>query len=341
MTLLLDTIPAMLIAWLAVPPLARAAGGLGLLDVPEARSTHVQPVPRVGGIAIAIGLAGGIALLIVRGHPALDATGAWVPYLVPAALYFAIGLADDLRGLRPRVKFALQAAAAALAVALGLRWDGTGLGPFGGIEFGALTPFMTWLWFVAVVMLVNFVDGIDLITSAVAVIVLGAAAGGGAGPGEGMLFLLAAAAIVGFGFWNVRPARAFPGDGATHMLGFLFASAAMTLPGETMAVPWPVASAPLLPGVVDVALGLWSKWRHGVPLWRAHNQHLYQRLTRIGWTHAGVALRYGVLAALALLMVVLVAPRWGLGLCLGLSAAVLLWHLGLGLWRTRRIPYRF
>ncbi len=339
--LLLDLAPALLIAWLAVPPLARTAGRLGLIDVPKDRSTHATPVPRIGGIAIALGLVGAIGILALRGHAALDAGGTWVPYLVPAVLYFAIGLADDRRGLAPGMKFILQGSAAACAVALGLRWDGSPVGPFVAIEFGGLTPVLTWLWFVAVVVLVNFVDGIDLITASVAVIVLGAAAGGGAGPGDGMLYLLAAAAVVGFGYWNLRPARAFPGDAATHLLGFLIATAAMRLPGETTALPWAVASAPLLPGVIDVALGLAAKLRHGVPLWRAHSQHLYQRLTRVGWSHAGVALRYGVLAAAALLMVTVIGPRWGLWACLGLSAPILLWHVGLGLWRTRTIPYRF
>ncbi len=337
----LDLLPAALIAWLAVPPLARQAEGLGLVDVPSARSTHTQPVPRVGGIAILLGLAGALALLALRRHPALDAGKAWLPYVFPAVLFFAIGLADDGARLGTRTKFLFQAGVAGGAVLFGLRWSGTASGPFGAIAFGAWTPVLTWLWIVAVVTLVNFVDGIDLITAAIAVVVLGAAAGAGAGPGGGLLYLVTAAAVVGYGFWNVRPARAFPGDSATHMLGFLMATAALDLPGETVALPWAAASAPLLPGVIDVALGLLAKQRRGVPLARAHNQHLYQRLTRIGWSHAAVALRYGLLAMLALLMVTWVAPRYGLGWCLALSALVLLWHVALGLSRTRRIPYSF
>jgi UDP-N-acetylmuramyl pentapeptide phosphotransferase/UDP-N-acetylglucosamine-1-phosphate transferase len=199
---------------------------------------------------------------------------------------------------------------------------------------------MTWLWIVAVVTLVNFVDGIDLITAATAVVVLGAAAGGGTGPGAGLLYILAAAAVVGFGFWNLRPARAFPGDSATHLLGFLLASVALEQPGTTRGLPWAVASAPLLPGVLDVALGLVAKARRGVPLARAHNQHLHQRLTRVGWSHAAVALRYGLLALVALWLVAWVAPHWGLAVCLGLGAVVMLAHLGQGLGRTRGIAYR-
>ena len=98
--------------------------------------------------------------------------------MVPLVLYFAIGLADDLGYIGTRRKLVLQMAAAMCAVILGLRWGGDALGPFSEIRFGWLSPHMTALWLFAVVMLVNFVDGIDLITSTVAVVMLGAAAGG-------------------------------------------------------------------------------------------------------------------------------------------------------------------
>ena len=342
----LDLVPAFLTALAVIPLLVRLAPGLGLLDVPTARSTHAAPVPRVGGIGLFLGMGVGIAVLAARDHGALDAMAAWWPYLLPALCYFAIGLADDRWRLPPRRKFLAQALAAALAVALGLRWAGDALGSFGALAFGAGTPFLTWLWLVAVVILVNFVDGIDLITSLGAIVLLSAAAGAGAGPGDGLLYGLAAAAVLGLVFWNATPARAFPGDAATHLLGFLMGSAALELPGPaglplTRALPWVAASAPLLPGVIDVGLGLLAKARHGIPLSTAHNQHLYQRLTQRGTAHVAVALRYGLLALAALTAVAWFAPRFGLAACCAVSALLLVWHLGGGLSTTRRIPYRF
>jgi UDP-GlcNAc:undecaprenyl-phosphate GlcNAc-1-phosphate transferase len=329
------------------PFVARSARRLGWVDVPSARSTHAEPVPRVGGIALLLGLAAGLAWFALTDRQVLEVDVRWAPYVFPLILYFLIGLADDLARLRPWVKFLAQAAAAALAVASGLRWDGAALGPFGALTFGPATPFMTWLWLVAVVTLVNFVDGIDLITCAVVVVVLAAAAGGGAGPADGLLYAIAVGAAVGLVVWNVSPAHVFPGDAATHVLGFLVATVACGVPGSggseptwmTHGLPWVAASAPLLPGVIDVAMGLFGKARRGVPLVEAHSDHLYQRLTKIGRSHVRVALRYGVLAFLALLMVTQVAPAWGLGACIGLSALVLLWHLGGGLSATRKVPW--
>jgi UDP-N-acetylmuramyl pentapeptide phosphotransferase/UDP-N-acetylglucosamine-1-phosphate transferase len=342
MSLLLAACSALFACALALAGLVRAAPRLGLVDVPTARSTHAHPVPRVGGPALLAGLLAGGAVLALAHDGALDDAAAWMPYVLPGACFFLLGLADDRWRLGPGRKFLLQAAIAALGVGLGLRWEGAPLGPFGALSLGAAAPALTGVWIVAVVTLVNFVDGIDLITALGALVLLGAAAGGRAGPGGGALDVLAAAAVLGFVPWNLAPARAFPGDAATHLLGFLMACAALSAPAHGVhALPWAAASAPLLPGVLDVGLGLAAKARRGIPLARAHNQHLYQRLTRVGRSHVAVAVRYALLDLAALLAVAWVAPRTGLGACLGLSALLLLAHLGQGHWRTRQVPHRF
>lgn len=341
MNLLFDLLPAFLVSALGLPVWVRLGARLGWIDQPMARSTHAAPVARVGGLAVALGLASGLVVGFASAHGAFDAGQAWWPYVLPAFLFFGIGVGDDAGVLSARAKFGLQCAAAAVAVALGLRWEGQALEPFGALTFGPAEAFMTWLWIVAVVTLVNLLEGLDLITAATCAVVLGAAAGGGAGPGDGLLYAVALAALLGFVPWNVRPARAFLGDSGTHLLGFLVATAALALPGETHALPWVLASAPLLPGTIDLAWGIVQKGRLRVPLAQAHNQHVSQRLTHAGWSHAAVAVRYGVLGLLALVLAAVVAPRWGLGTCLGLAAGVLLWHLTQAKRAARGIPYRF
>lgn len=338
MSLLPPLLYALVATAAAVPPLARR---IGLLDLPAARRTHARPVARVGGIAVAIGLGVGLLAMALQGHGGLDDGQAWLAVLAPAAAFFVVGLLDDMGQLSSRRKFALQSIVAAGAVALGLRWEGAGLGPFGELAFGAATPLMTWLWIVAVVTMINFLDGLDLITATTSAVVLAACAGGEAGPGEGLLYAVALGAVLGFVPWNLNPARAFLGDAGTHLLGFLVATAALASPGRTAALPWALASAPLLPGVLDIGWGLVVKRRHGVPLARAHNQHMSQRLVHAGRSHARVALRYGALAVLALLMVGMVAPRLGLPACVGASLAILLAHLLHVRLATRAIPHRF
>jgi hypothetical protein len=97
-----------------------------------------------------------------------------------------------------------------------------------------------------------------------------------------------------------------------------------------------LASAPLVPGVIDVVWGLASKRRLGLPWWSAHRESLYHRLTKDGWSHAAVALRYGALALAAAFLVGRVAPRWGLPTTLGLAGLVLGAHVVHGLAVARR-----
>ena len=183
---------------------------------------------------------------------------------------------------------------------------------------------MSVLWIVAVVTVVNFLDGIDLITAATTLPLLALAAGAGAGPDAGLLYAAAAGAVLGFAAWNVPPARVFVGDGGTHLLGFLLAATALgPVEPAGAALPWPLVGGMLLPGVVDVAAGLVTKRRRGVPLAAAHRDHPYQRLTRLGGGHARVALRYGGLVLLAAAVTLAAAGSGG-------GPAAALAGLGLG-----------
>ncbi len=346
MPLALAALLACAVASLGVPAAARFAARFGLLDVPSERSVHRRPVPRTGGAGLFAGWCASVVAAAATGACGWDDAGR---YLLPGAAWFAVGWADDLRGLRPGTKLLLQSGCALLAVAVGFRWGGDGIGPFPALRFGAATGAMTWLWFVAVGIVVNFVDGIDLITCATTVVLLGAAAGGAAGPGAGVLYAGAAGAVTGLAFWNASPARVFAGDGGTHLLGFLVASVACGLPAldpPATALPWAVASAPLLPGVIDVAWGIVSKVRRGVPVAAAHSDHLYQRLakagTRAAWSHPRVALRYGLLALTAVLVVGRIGPAAGLVPAVLAAVLVLGAHLAHAVSVSRRsaIPLR-
>src|SRR5215207_3554021 len=93
---------AFLVAGALVPLLVRFAVGRNLLDVPNLRSSHEVPTPRLGGVAIFVGTLAGAALLRSEGM---------VPLLFAAALVWAVGLVDDLSGLHFGVKAAFQALA--------------------------------------------------------------------------------------------------------------------------------------------------------------------------------------------------------------------------------------
>ena len=320
----MDAVPVAALAFggalVAVGLAARWAPRLGLLDSPAAHKSHARTVPRSGGLGIAVGtLAGVLASVRAGSSPGVDL--AWG---LPALGFLALGWADDRWRLRARTKLVGQVLLAGLAVGLGLRWGGAGTAAFPVLAFGALTPLLTLLWIVAVVTLVNFLDGIDVLTACWVSVPLAVAAGAGAGPSQGGVFAAALGATLGFAAWNVTPARVFCGDAGTHLLGFLVATTALEVPStDVHALPWPVAGGMLLPAIVDVAAGLVAKRRRGVPLAAAHRDHPYQRLTRRGSPHAAVAMRYGALTLLAALAASRAEGLAGALLGTGLGAVLL------------------
>ncbi|MCA9314447.1 MAG: hypothetical protein H6806_13090 [Planctomycetes bacterium] len=321
-------------------PVIGLAPRLGLVDNPTARSSHVARTPRVGGFAL-VGalLAAAVQLALTDGT--LPPDRELLAFTLPALGFFLLGLVDDRWRLGARPKAAVQAALAAGAVAMGWRFAGEASPGFAALGFGVLDPFMAWLWIVAVVTAVNFLDGIDLITCAVQVTPLALAASAGAGLAGGTLYAALLGGVLVLGVFNITPARTFPGDAATHLLGFAVALMPMRLAGaaDLHPLPWAWAAAPLLPAVIDIGLGLVIKRRRGLRWSAAHREHLHQRLTRAGWSHVGSALRYGVLTSVAALFAVVLVPRLGWWVAGPLAALVLLLHLQHAARRTRHVAW--
>jgi UDP-N-acetylmuramyl pentapeptide phosphotransferase/UDP-N-acetylglucosamine-1-phosphate transferase len=262
-----------------------AAFRQGWMDVPVHRSSHHQPTPRGGGVAMAIVLVAWCAT-------------APLPAVVQAALLLSlsgaaiVGLVDDLAGLLPMTKFAGQAAAVVPLAMLGGDSLAAGQGVVvavpGGLFVAGVLLFLVNAW--------NFMDGINGIAalSAAAVGLVAACAGAGSAAGWVGLGLLAACA--GFLPWNAPRARLFMGDAGSHVLG-MAVGALLVLPIREPAAPgfWPVLAAGL-PFAVDVLGTLARRALDGEPLASAHRRHLYQLAVRSGYSHARVALAYGAMA---------------------------------------------
>jgi Fuc2NAc and GlcNAc transferase len=287
-----------LLAWLAVAigALLVALVGTGLvrrfapLDLPNARSSHAEPTPRGGGLAIGAALLlswFGLAafdLLPIRLFLALVAGGA------PLA---AVAWLDDRRpgGVPPKVRFLVQGVAVGLALLL--------LGGLPRLDFGAfaipLNP-MGMAIFVAVPMvwlvnLFNFMDGTDGLAGVEAATVAGFATALFLLVGDPPLALCSlavAAAALGFLPWNWAPARIFLGDVGSCLLGYTFAVLAVA--GEARdGVPAMLWTVVLGVFFWDATLTLLRRWRAGEDWTAAHRSHAYQRAARLWGSHARVA----------------------------------------------------
>jgi UDP-N-acetylmuramyl pentapeptide phosphotransferase/UDP-N-acetylglucosamine-1-phosphate transferase len=305
---------------LLLPALRRHA-----LARPNARSSHVEPTPQGGGIAVVVATAiVALAAVTLTSPPAERVQLAWV--LGAAAFIAAVGAVEDMRTMPVLPRLLLQALAVAVVIAAL------------PAELRILPPLPWWferallgvaaLWFVN---LVNFMDGIDWMTVAETVPV----AGGlvvvgwlGALPPAGTVAALALlGAMLGFAPFNRPVARLFLGDVGSLPIGLLLAWLLMLL-----AVNGHVAATLLLPlyYLADASLTLARRLAAGERVWQAHRTHFYQRATDGGFSVIEIVARVFavnvVVAALAFITVAV--PAWGIGVAaLAVGVALVGWLL--------------
>ena len=302
----------------AVRVLRRWALRNALLDVPNDRSSHRVPVPRLGGAAfIPVVL---LTLLALNPAGVASALG-WATVAGAAALY-AVSLVDDLRPLSTGVRFGGQFAAAGLILGVTLGplqmlaggWTGT---LSGWLQPGTLGYWLLALWLVGLINVYNFMDGIDgiaglqALVAGVAWTVIGTAL---ALPLVQLVGAVVAAAALGFLKLNWHPAKIFMGDAGSTVLGFFLATlpflATIESGGRLDLVRSLTIGAILVwPFLADGIFTFLRRLKNRENLLQAHRSHLYQRLVIAGHSQMRVTVTYGCFAVLgAMLVLPLIKP---------------------------------
>ena len=273
--------------WISI----RLAHRAGVLDVPNERSSHTVPTPRMGGVPMVAAdvLAFGCWALLAAGD-VFSLKG------VPSSIFFALAMSilgfwDDIFGLSPLARFLFQ-----IFIVLIFLWAWAGLFP--GISLGGVViPQFLWImvgafWIVWMVNLYNFMDGIDGLAGGEAAVAslfffLLFARYEESGWAAANLFL--AAASIGFLVHNWPPARVFMGDAGSAFLGAFFGMqsvvAAITTP-----IPFPVLVLPFSNFILDTTFTLFRRIWRGEKWYTAHRSHYYQRMTDLGISHRKVTL---------------------------------------------------
>ena len=282
-------VAAGVVSWLVVAVLVPVLRRRGVMDVPNARSSHGAPVPRGGGIGILAGLAAGFGVSWALG---MELPG-W-EVLAGLGVLAILGWIDDFRGGLPvGWRLLVQAGAAAIAV------HGLGaiarvpLPPPLDISLGPVAWPVTIVWIVGVVNIFNFLDGIDGFAGVQGVVAGLALAAVGWGSWVMPAGIAVAAACAGFLLHNWHPANVFMGDVGSLTLGFLFA--VMPLAAGRGRAPMLVFVAALCLWffLADGAFTILRRLSRRERIWQAHRSHLYQRLVIAGWSHARVVLWVG------------------------------------------------
>ncbi len=254
----------------------RGSVGSAPLDVPNERSLHTRPVPRIGGVGVVAGLS--TSLL------ASDGFGLVVGLALALAL---VSLVDDWRPVPAPVRLTVH-----LTVAAVFCLSAGEAGPVVRVVLIVAVGWMTNLY--------NFMDGSDGLAGGMAAIGFGAYATAAYVAGDAGLATVCAcivASSLAFLRFNFHPARIFMGDVGSIPLGFL-AAALGVLGVQRGAWPWWFAAVVFAPFVVDASLTLLRRALRGERFWQAHRSHYYQRLVLMGWGHHRTAL-----AEYALMMV--------------------------------------
>ena len=304
-----------LMPWLKAYALAR----------PNARSSHREPTPQGGGMAVIVAtlLAAWLGVSLA-GRTAAGAPGEVLALTLAALALAATGAVDDIRPLPVRLRLALQCAAVGLVLA------------FIPAESRIIPELPWWLeraglllggiWFVN---LTNFMDGIDWMTVAEAVpiagaiILLGLLGFLGVVPTSPLLVAVALfGAMIGFAPFNKPVARLFLGDVGSLPIGLLLAWLLFHV-----AASGHLAAAILLPlyYLADTALTLLRRALAHEPVWQAHRSHFYQRATDGGFSVNAIVLRVFLvnLALGALAMITVVRPHGSVSAAaLGVGAAM-------------------
>ncbi len=342
--MIFDALPAILVtgaaaavmAYLLTPLAMRFATRLGAIDNPDSgRRIHLRPIPRAGGLAVlaSFTMVGIVALALQAQLELYDSGWRWQPerwfgVLGPdteqvllavfggAVLAGVFGFVDDKWQIRARWQLGFQVVLAVFAILLGLQileinnpleWLG-GIFTDDTLEFeGILAGLITALWIVGMINSINFVDGLDGLSTGVAIIAaltLGFVSLGYESSYQPIVALLCAVftgALLGYLPWNFNPAKVFIGTTGVMVMGYLLAVLAI-LGSAKVAVALLILGVP----IIDTFWIITRRILSGHSPFTPDRGHFHHRLLDLGLSHKGVVvLIYAITAVLAVISLLL------------------------------------
>lgn len=285
---------------IAATPLARKiAVACDAIDYPDKRRVNTKPIPRMGGVAMFIGIVASVMVIDIGVlffgwvNPFSSSASGRVDFTLIAlgiTFMFIVGIIDDISGLRARYKFLGQIIAAAIVSSSGLLLQNI-QNPFmegGFVEFGWMAYPITVLYLVCFANIINLIDGLDGLASGISAISAGtifvfAIFAGRAG--SAILCVIIVGICLGFLKYNHHPASIFMGDSGSLLLGLslgvvsLLAVARSTLI-ISLLVPILAAGVPIM----DTAAAIIRRTRAHQPIDAPDRGHIHHRLLAAGYT---------------------------------------------------------
>ncbi|MFU8861726.1 MAG: hypothetical protein ACNA8K_15015 [Cyclonatronaceae bacterium] len=306
----------LMLSLILTPRVITFANRIGATDTPDERKVHTSVMPRIGGLAIFLSVAGTILTLYVLFPDFLPnlLDGSHTTLIVAFCFIslFGLGFRDDLKPLSPEVKFGVQLILATIIYFAGFKISNiTNPVDTGLLDIGMFDLPITVLWIVGITNAFNLIDGLDGLASGVAVIAcisifIITSLGGNI---EAAIFsLILAGALVGFLRYNFNPAKIFLGDSGSLIIGFALAllsiqSTAKITTGFAVLLPILVLALPITDTLVSMIRRLIGSFLDKDPempsqstLHRLHGMfspdklHIHHRLLSLGLSHRNTVL---------------------------------------------------
>ncbi len=289
---------------------------LGLLDQPNARSSHCQPTPSGGGVSfVAVSLIASALSLLLGSNPA----PAYLPLvaapflLLPLAI---IGFLDDRYHLPATWRYGVQIVTS-LALIL--------LSPL--VPPSLALQALLLIAVTAVINFTNFMDGLDGLVAGCMAVALTTAAVQLMAPWS--IWALVGG-LLGFIVWNWSPAKVFMGDVGSTFLGAIYTFLLLQASNWSDALSLLLVSTPLL---ADALICVPRRLMAGQQVFQAHRLHLFQRLHQAGWSHSRVSTLYITATSLLAIALLLGGLPWVI--------AVASLELLFGVWLDQRVAVPF
>ncbi|MDR1996825.1 MAG: undecaprenyl/decaprenyl-phosphate alpha-N-acetylglucosaminyl 1-phosphate transferase [Candidatus Margulisbacteria bacterium] len=266
---------------LAIPPVKKLAVQAGAIDQPGRRKVHTQATPKLGGLAMLLGIV--VSLLLVNLFHAGVFNQNTLIILGGALLAAGLGFLDDVYSLQPPVKLLGQLLIAILAVACGIEINFL-RHPISLqiIELGIWGKVISVLWLLIVMNIINLSDGLDglagglVFISALSLFIISLLTNQ---LHAVFLFSAICGAALGFLRFNFPPASIFMGDTGSLLLGFLLGACSIegVLKSATL-ISLAIPAISLLIPLSDTALAILRRAKKRVHIFKADKEHLHHRL---------------------------------------------------------------
>jgi UDP-GlcNAc:undecaprenyl-phosphate/decaprenyl-phosphate GlcNAc-1-phosphate transferase len=272
-------------------PVRKVAMAIGAMDKPNLkRKTQKEPVPYLGGLAIAISIVVLTFAAVIRSDNTQTTFPLAATLLFPAIFLGLMGLIDDLASLNPLPRLIIQTVMAIAVSVFLIRTDTVGI----TLDGTFLDEIIMTVWIIGICNSINFFDNLDGgAAGTVAVSTIGIAL---IALGEGQeliaaLSIVTAGSTIGFLMWNKPPAKIYMGDAGALFLGVVVAVLTIRLnPG--IAPKWnSISLLPMLLAVpiLDTCVAVLSRIRRGISPFTGGKDHLSHRLMRRGLSKQGAA----------------------------------------------------